>query len=80
MLYAWGPPVPRLSELALYYFIFQLKKAELNITKNDLCFQFLSALQVTKIIGKILSDAPLWFIVTTLFLILSGPEVVTITP
>ena len=71
---------PGSQVLALYYFIFQLKKAVLNITKSDLCFQFLSAFQVTKIIGKILSDAPLWFIVTTLFLILSGPEVVTVTP
>lgn len=43
--------------LALYYFIFQLKKVVLNITKSDLCFQSLSAFQVTKIIGKILSDA-----------------------
>ena len=52
-----GCPFPGSQVLALYYFIFQLKKAVLNITKSDLCFQFLSAFQVTKIIGKILSDA-----------------------
>lgn len=53
-----GRPFPASQDtLALYYFIFQLKKAVLNITKSDLCFQFLSACQVTEIIGKILSDA-----------------------
>ena len=38
--------------LAFILFYFSIEKAVLNITKCDLCFPFLSAFQVTKIIGK----------------------------